>query len=301
MSNVRPDLRKVDIHDREFQLLSVNNSIYCVPVDDIEEDRHQLQHDLLYRLCGDRLFFPNIGIPRKILDCGYGFGDWACAVAEEYEDCEVTGVDIYPFGIERPPNLVLFGYDLNDRLDDPQIFERNAYDLIHSRFVAPGIKIIRWPGYVRDMRRLLRPNGWLQMVEYYPNIQSSSGRLTTDSALYRWFYQYALAMGTYVHREIRIGQQLTGLMTNAGLRNVGGRIENLPIGGWERDPRKAAIGRESVDMIKDLLDSFALWPLTERLNWTAAQVEALTHEAKRELEDTTLKLYIPIYFAWGQR
>jgi len=54
-----------------------------------EEERLETQHDLILRFCGNRLFFPRINNPRKILECGYGRGDWAVAVAEEYEDCEV--------------------------------------------------------------------------------------------------------------------------------------------------------------------------------------------------------------------
>jgi len=54
-----------------------------------EEDRLTTQHDVLYRICGDRLYFPRVDSPRKILDCGYGGGDWVVQVAEEFEDCEV--------------------------------------------------------------------------------------------------------------------------------------------------------------------------------------------------------------------
>jgi hypothetical protein len=54
-----------------------------------EEIRLETQHDVLLRICGNKLFFPRIDNPQKILDCGYGRGDWAVAVAEEYQDCEV--------------------------------------------------------------------------------------------------------------------------------------------------------------------------------------------------------------------
>ncbi|KAF2733005.1 S-adenosyl-L-methionine-dependent methyltransferase [Polyplosphaeria fusca] len=299
MAYMREDLRRVNIHERDFQKYSVDNRIYCVPP---EEDRLTAQHELLERLCGDRLWYPRIENPRKILDCGYGRGDWAVAVAEEYTDCEVTGIDIYPILItDQPENLILYGYNLNDRLNDPEVFQRNAYDLIHSRFVGPGIKKNRWASYVRDMKPLLRPNGWLQMVEYYPNIQSDSGRLSPQSALTRWFQAYARAMEDYSDRNPRVGQRLQQYMLDAGLRDVGGTAINLPIGAWHQDPIKASIGSESVEMIGDLLDSLAIWPLTERLGWTAAQVDALTTAARRELEDVSLKLYIPIYFAWGRR
>jgi hypothetical protein len=54
-----------------------------------EEARLENQHDLLKRFFS-RLYFPGIGDPQKILDCGYGRGEWAVDVAEEYEDCEVS-------------------------------------------------------------------------------------------------------------------------------------------------------------------------------------------------------------------
>jgi hypothetical protein len=112
------------------------------------------------------------------------------------------------------------------------VFERNAYDIVHSRFVAQGIKTSRWAPYVQDIKRLLRPNGWLQMMEYYPNIQSDNGRLTSQSALSRWWETYASAMERS-NRNARIGHRLQQLMSEAGLRDVGGSIFHLPIGGWD--------------------------------------------------------------------
>lgn len=144
----------------------------------------------------------------------------------------MTAIDIYPVLIDQPPNLTLFGYNLNDRLNDPEVFQRNAYDIIHSRFVGPGIKASRWSSYLRDMRMLLRSNGWVQLTEYYPNIQSSSGRLTDSSALVRWYSAYVSAMER-ANRNPRVGQRLQHYMTEAGLRDVSGTIFNLPIGGWD--------------------------------------------------------------------
>ena len=50
---------------------------------------------------------------------------------------QVTGIDIYPVRLpDQPDNLILHGYNLNDRLDDLEVFEERPYDLIHSRFVG---------------------------------------------------------------------------------------------------------------------------------------------------------------------
>ncbi|KAF2180497.1 S-adenosyl-L-methionine-dependent methyltransferase [Zopfia rhizophila CBS 207.26] len=291
---------KVNIHDRDFQKFSVDNRIYCVPVDEDEEERLVTQYDVIHSLFGGRLYFPNIVNPRKILECGYGLGQWAVAVAQEHAQCEVTAVDIYPADLpEVPDNLLCEIYNLNNSLNDPEIFEPNAFDLINSRFVAPGIHRNRWRSYVRDMKALLRPGGWLQMVEYYLNFQSYGGSLPTNSNLSAWWREYASAMDT--DREPRIAHQLQGLMTAAGFREVGGSVFNLPIGPWDTDATKAAIGRANLDNVAELLDSLAIWPLTHRRGYTADRVKTLTDAARLEAGNMNLKLYIPVYVAWGRK
>jgi hypothetical protein len=132
---------------------------------------------------------------------------------------------------DQPDNLDLVGYNLNDRLNDPEVFASRAYDLIHSRFVAPGIKKNRWPSYIRDMRVLLRSGGWVQAAEYHLHIQSNSGRLTEQSGVYRWWQGYARSM-TDLHRDPRIGPRLQEHLLAAGLKEVQAQYKRLPIGGW---------------------------------------------------------------------
>jgi hypothetical protein len=59
-----------------------------------EEDRLEAQHDVIQRLFAessqDPLFFPPIKYPVRILDCGYGRGQWAVAMAETYIDSRVS-------------------------------------------------------------------------------------------------------------------------------------------------------------------------------------------------------------------
>jgi hypothetical protein len=133
---------------------------------------------------------------------------------------------------DQPENLDLAVYNLNDKLNDPEVFESRAYDLIHSRFVAPGVKKSRWASYIRDMRILLRPGGWIQASEYQLHVQSNNGRLTEESAVYRWWHGYATAM-TALHRDPRIGPRLQELMLTAGLRDIRTEYKRLPIGGWD--------------------------------------------------------------------
>jgi hypothetical protein len=86
----------VNLHGRIFQKVSVDERIYCVPAadDDLEEERLRSQHEIMTRLLGNSLVSTTVRLrdPRKVLECGYGGGDWCVQFAEEFEDCEVCSV-----------------------------------------------------------------------------------------------------------------------------------------------------------------------------------------------------------------
>ncbi|KAI4923403.1 hypothetical protein J4E85_008441 [Alternaria conjuncta] len=291
------DTETVSVHGREFQRTSLDEGVYYAPVafDDREESRLTAQHEIVSRIFGDGLFSPRIpvGEPEAILECGYGGGDWAVQCADEFEDCEVTALDIFPMQMDRPENLDLVAHNLNDPLRDPAIFKANHYDLIHSRFVFPGIKSGRWNGYIRDMRLLLRPGGWVQIMEYLPIIQSHNGRLTDENAVRRWWQEYQGAMAG-MDRDPRIGRRLKQLLLDNRYRDVDVDIVQLHIGDWSKNEAQASIGRDSVEMIGDLLESLGLWPFTSKLGWTAARFEDLMQEVRAELQNVELNLYVEL-------
>lgn len=49
----------------------------------------ELMHSVLSKVFDDRLIFPPVHAPERILDCGCGACDWAVDVAEHFPDSEV--------------------------------------------------------------------------------------------------------------------------------------------------------------------------------------------------------------------
>jgi hypothetical protein len=77
---------------------------------------------------------------------------------------------------------------------------------------------------------LLKPNGWLQMVEFHAVFQSDSGREAPFlSRWWDWYSQKLLQMG----KNPRIASQLKHLMLNAGFTDVRYYVPRLPIGNWD--------------------------------------------------------------------
>ncbi|KAF3811556.1 hypothetical protein GCG54_00001884 [Colletotrichum gloeosporioides] len=203
-------------------------------------------HYLFSIVFENSLIFPPITRPRRILECGFGTGDWAIEVAQQHPSCEVVGIDIcphiWPDEAQTPPNLNLQVDDLNGRFTFPS----NHFDLVHSQMMAGGIHSNRWRDYLRDIHRVLRPGGWVQTVEIYFNAQSDNGTLTQNHALRRWSRRYLDSMQPY--KDPRAPLQMQSWMQSAGFDSVETQMIPLPTCGWSN-------GTESPDTRLQIIDA----------------------------------------------
>jgi len=121
-------------------------------------------HGVLQRVFDDRLIFPPISSPRRILDCGYGTGHWAMQVALQYPRCQVCfaasmhlamSATILKLSCTRQ----VIGVDISSHMtpeeaDRPANFEPQMDDL-NSRYAA--IRLAKaghgWYGCVLSLRR----------------------------------------------------------------------------------------------------------------------------------------------------
>ncbi|PGH27955.1 hypothetical protein AJ80_00209 [Polytolypa hystricis UAMH7299] len=283
-------LATISHQGREFQKYSIDNRIYFAPVDEEEIERLDIQHKVFNKVFDERLIFPPVVQPRRILDCGYGSGAWAVEVAEQYPQCEVIGIDITPHmkPDDTPENLWLQLDDLNRTFTFPP----NYFDLVHSRMVASGLNQQRWPRYVRDIARSLKRGGWVQMVEVYFNVQSDNGTITDQHALRQWSTKYVRSLEDL--KDLRIGMRLGTLLSSAGLVDVETKMIPLPLSGWSSDPRMRDIGRLNRDNIQKLLSSLAIYPFVNRLHMSREEFSVLVAQARQEADNPALKAYFPL-------
>ncbi|KAK2795940.1 hypothetical protein FQN51_009598 [Onygenales sp. PD_10] len=290
-------LRLVTYQGREFQKYAVDNRIYFGPVDDHEIERLEIQHQVFNKVFDDRLIFPPVHGVRRVLDCGYGNGSWAVEVAEQYPSCEVIGVDISPHmkPDDTPENLWLQVDDLNRTFT----FQQNHFDLVHSRLLASGLNKQRWPRYIRDIKRALKPGGWVQMVEMYFNAQSDNGTITDGHALRQWSARYVRAIDE--DKDPRVAMKLDNLLSSAGFVNVEKTLIHLPLSPWPTDPRMREIGGMNRANVHRLLSSLALYPLMERSGMSREEFEVLVAQARREADNPSFKAYFPLYVFIGRK
>ncbi|RDA83741.1 hypothetical protein CP532_3659 [Ophiocordyceps camponoti-leonardi (nom. inval.)] len=237
-------------------------------------------HSVLRRVFDDRLIFPPVNSPKRILDCGCGSGDWAVDVARRFPDCEVLGIDISPHIMpeDGPNNLEFQIDDLNGRFTFPS----DHFDLVHSQMVAGGIHSNRWRSYIQDMIRVLRPGGWCQMVEVYFNAQSDNGTLERE-----WSREYLDTM--HRHKDPRAAMHLASWMRSEGFTEVESRLLTLPMCAWPSEAREQSIGTANSDNVAQLLYTLALYPLIRLRGKSQQELNSLVERARREASDHNIE------------
>lgn len=107
-----------------------------------------------------------------------------------------------------------------------------SFDLINCRFMAEAIDRQRWPVLISEFRRLLKPGGWIQMIESNLCFQSDNGMLPDVSATNAWWSWYSRYMDI-AGRDARCGRHLERYCQAAGFERVTATQYRLPVGGWD--------------------------------------------------------------------
>ncbi|KAK4498954.1 hypothetical protein PRZ48_009465 [Zasmidium cellare] len=232
MSNVAQprDDRLVQWAGRNFARFALENNISCVPVDEPEEQNFDEVHGIFEDLF-DRVVLPDYEIDDieepAVLDCGYGKGQWLEGILKTNDDAWCVGVDIYTGSgnsdeesDEENDDDRLVQYEkkrwnlnVSFRTSRDPDLRPETFHLINSRVLTDGINSSRWPEYVRELKNLLKPGGWLQMVEVHCLFQSDSGR--SAPFLERWWQYYQDTM-TRMGKDPRVFSRLGNLMRDAG-------------------------------------------------------------------------------------
>jgi ubiquinone/menaquinone biosynthesis C-methylase UbiE len=133
----------------------------------------QFQHKLYLFEMGGELLPPEIPIAeaQTVMDFICGPGDWCIDFSTKYPDKQVYGLDSnYKMvtlaqenaahtntgklefrGVNRPP---------------PLLFEDATFDLIHIQNGTSLFTLEEWPAIMAEMYRLLKPGGWLNLVDF---------------------------------------------------------------------------------------------------------------------------------------
>lgn len=195
-----------------------------LPKDDQEINRLDFQHHLLrYTLRGN--FAAPISQPSSILDVGCGTGRWAIEMSSLFPTANVIGLDIVPPSTrvpgysERLPENYLF---VNANVFDGLPFAEGSFDFVHMRLLFTAIPAQRWPQVLRELIRVTRSGGWVELVE--GALPQNGG--PAMEAINRWVSELSGRRGI----DVQIGAQIGMFLQQDGLTGVVFRDIYLPVG-----------------------------------------------------------------------
>ncbi|KAG2172736.1 hypothetical protein INT43_000083 [Umbelopsis isabellina] len=177
-SSVKTDTQT--LHGRTFHDLK---SSYFLPKDDEESDRLHEEHFLIKEglggnVLGQDLLTKKLQDGAMVLDIGCGPGTWLLDLATEYPSSLFHGLDIasvFPNQI-RPPNVNFKVADARDQLP----YDPDTFDLVQVRLMATAFQSHEWEIVYRNMYRVLKPGGYLQIIEPDLRLCCERDRLITD-------------------------------------------------------------------------------------------------------------------------
>ena len=124
---------------------------------------------------------------------------------------------------------------------------RGTFDLVHQRYGLAAAGELTPQGVVTNLVNLLRPGGWIQLVEADFNDCTMTGPVMTQThKLYRELFDIMGSGSMYA-------QEMRGWLQDAGLEHVELRNYDIRLGAQHPDPKLAAIGIETTCQVSSMM------------------------------------------------
>ncbi|KAI9593691.1 hypothetical protein BDF19DRAFT_424305 [Syncephalis fuscata] len=237
--------------------------------DDYAVERMDLFHGILHYILKRNYLVP-LHKPRAILDIGSGSGIWVREMATAFAKTRVVGVDVLDLVNSRPS------------------IPDNSFDYLHYRVSYSYMQHSSHIPDYRELFRVCRSNGWIEIVELYRCLQSRGPcgeRL--DNLINMVFAEHG-ATADSIHG---IGNELSA----AGFTDVRQRIVSLPVGDWGGAP--GTLMRRVTEMLMRSLADDVVRLAGDSIDHT--QYEALIDSFLEETERR--QTYMEIYCFTGRR
>lgn len=201
----------------------VPDAPYLLPKDALEDQRLNYQHHVLYKTLSNHYLAPLSPTTATILDVGCGTGIWAMDMAALFPQAHILGVDVSLTSLPSPvpPGCLFAQTNILKGLPFPD----QQFDYTHQRLLVAGIPALHWPSVVRELVRVTRPGGWVELLEIGDTIHNA-GPATTR--LLTWMTTISKEFG--FHMDVL--QRLGDLLRQAGCEAVESQDIPVPLGDW---------------------------------------------------------------------
>ncbi|RKP14287.1 S-adenosyl-L-methionine-dependent methyltransferase [Piptocephalis cylindrospora] len=260
---------------------------YVLPADLSEVDRLTQQHYMFRALLGSLHLAPFRKKLNKALDVGTGTGIWCMEMAEKHTDCQIVGVDIATI---QPSTVVPSNctFQVVNALEGLPEFQDNTFDFVFQRAMLGSYQDEQWPVQVAMYKRLCRPGGTVEMMEFDGHLKGfgEHGKRLNDLT-----EKMCLARGMNTYNAIRGKEYLE----KEGFTDVHEVIKRLNFGS-----RHGNMGTLAVQDFEDLYKGLGV--LMVQFNFIGEEeLKQLIIDWKAEVEMEENETYIDLYVMYGTK
>ncbi|KDN47174.1 S-adenosyl-L-methionine-dependent methyltransferase [Tilletiaria anomala UBC 951] len=101
----------------------------------------------------------------KVLDVGCGPGSWIKQVANLYPKCKAFATDFAPtYSPVQVGDAAKVEFQVGDVLKSLP-YNDGSFDFVQMRFFTGALKAHEWVPAVKEVYRVVKPGGWVQLIE----------------------------------------------------------------------------------------------------------------------------------------
>jgi SAM-dependent methyltransferase len=262
----------------------------------------QFQHKLFLREMNGALLPEAIVLEKveTVMDLICGPGGWCLDFSRQHPEVMVYGVDINRGIIEHAREDAAHAHAANlqfvatDRTR-PLPFSAHTFDIVHVQNGTSLYTMEQWPEVMEEITRVLKPGGWLNLVDFEmgPASQPAIDRVLT-------FLGQLLAT---IHRSSEPGGRapFTGStlgpqrMTGFHYTDIGYKLYPVDLGGWNNPVGRAYLAWS-------VMRPEMIYYLAERTGLgTRAALQPLLREVQRELRAIDFCGFGMLLSAYGRK
>ncbi len=197
---------------------------YLLPKDTLEDQRLNYQHHALYKTISNHYLAPlTVAGTQTILDVGTGTGIWPVEMSGLFPQAHIIGVDIALTSLPQPvPTNCLFA---QANILEGLPFPDQQFTFTHQRLLVAAIPALHWPRIIRDLVRVTRAGGWIELLEVGDTIQNAG---PATKRLLGWMTSISSTLGF----EMEVLHHLGDLLKQSGCQDVQSQDIPVPLGTW---------------------------------------------------------------------
>ncbi|KAI5811877.1 S-adenosyl-L-methionine-dependent methyltransferase [Pyronema omphalodes] len=268
---------------------------YLLPTDEKEQDRLDLNHEIMRMVWDDKLHEAPLNEPHRILDIGTGTGIWAIDMADKYPMAEVIGTDLSPIQPDWIPANCRF------EVDDAMLewtFKDDSFDFIHCRNIASGVS--DWNHLASELMRCTVPGGYVELCEYSVTLNCDDGTMKPNNGA-KIYTDYLREAMIKMGRPAPELESMKLLLGKAGFEDIHVLEAKEPLGPWPKDPRQKRIGAMALLNCETGLESYGMAAFTRILGMEVERAQSICNAGVAAIRNKNYHMYAKYYRVYGRK